>query len=88
MSRWSAMIASARCGAKTRTGKPCRSPAVAGKLRCRMHGGSDGVGAPAGNSNALKSGDYTREVLEAVTVGRELLGQAKALLARHKEKGK
>ncbi len=28
-----------RCGAKTRAGCPCRSPAIRGKLRCRMHGG-------------------------------------------------
>ena len=28
-----------RCGARTRAGCPCRSPAVRGKQRCRMHGG-------------------------------------------------
>ena len=28
-----------RCGARTRTGCPCRAPALHGKLRCRMHGG-------------------------------------------------
>lgn len=28
-----------RCGAKTRRGTPCQSPAVRGKKRCRMHGG-------------------------------------------------
>ena len=26
-------------GARTRSGCPCRSPAIHGKLRCRMHGG-------------------------------------------------
>ena len=51
-----------RCGAKTRAGTPCRSPAVAGKKRCRMHGGGPGVGAPQGNQNALKSGLYTKEM--------------------------
>ena len=33
-------LSSPRCGAKTRTGKPCRSPAVQGRSRCRMHGGA------------------------------------------------
>jgi hypothetical protein len=28
-----------RCGARTRAGCPCRSPAISGKQRCRMHGG-------------------------------------------------
>jgi glucans biosynthesis protein len=55
------MMASARCGAKTRSGTPCRSPAVQGKERCRMHGGAKGSGAPPGNRNALKHGLYTRE---------------------------
>jgi hypothetical protein len=27
------------CGARTRAGCPCRSPAIHGKLRCRMHDG-------------------------------------------------
>lgn len=30
---------SPRCGARTRSGCPCRGPAVHGGLRCRMHGG-------------------------------------------------
>jgi toxin HigB-1 len=30
------MLASPRCGAKTRPGRACRSPAVRGKQRCRM----------------------------------------------------
>jgi hypothetical protein len=47
-----------RCGAKTRSGTPCRSPAVSGKYRCRMHGGNS-PGAPRGNRNALKHGRYT-----------------------------
>lgn len=28
-----------RCGARTRAGEPCKAPVVAGKRRCRMHGG-------------------------------------------------
>ena len=30
-----------KCGAKTRKGTPCKSPAVRGKKRCRMHGGTN-----------------------------------------------
>ncbi|WP_445785135.1 HGGxSTG domain-containing protein [Sphingorhabdus sp.] len=54
-------MASERCGARTRAGGACRSPAVSGRRRCRMHGGAKGSGAPSGNSNALKSGLYTAE---------------------------
>jgi hypothetical protein len=55
------MLSSQRCGAKTRSGKPCMAPAVSGKTRCRMHGGAAGSGAPHGNKNALKHGHYTRQ---------------------------
>ena len=59
-----AMLSSPRCGARTRTGTPCRAPAVKGKSRCRMHGGAYGSGAPRSNKNALKHGCYTREAIE------------------------
>ncbi len=55
------MRSAPRCGAKTRSGTPCRAPAVSGKKRCRMHGGAAGSGAPEGNKNALKHGLYTAE---------------------------
>ena len=49
-----------RCGARTRAGTACRSPAVHGRSRCRMHGGGGGKlcrsGAPRGNRNAWKDG--------------------------------
>lgn len=56
------MMSSARCGARTRSGGMCQAPAVQGKRRCRMHGGSKGVGAPTGNKNAIKSGLYTKKM--------------------------
>jgi glucans biosynthesis protein len=58
------MFAALRCAALTRSGRPCRSPAVAGSLRCRMHGGGAEAGAPLGNRNALRSGRHTREARE------------------------
>ncbi len=51
------MQQSPRCGARTRAGRPCRSPAMTNG-RCRMHGGKS-PGAPRGNSNARKHGLYT-----------------------------
>jgi hypothetical protein len=45
------MHGATRCGAKTRRGTACQSPAVRGKRRCRMHGGAPGSGAPSGWRN-------------------------------------
>jgi uncharacterized protein YjcR len=58
------MLASQRCGAKTRKGGSCKSPAVHGKKRCRMHGGASGSGAPKENKNALKHGFFTKDAIE------------------------
>lgn len=55
------MLNSRRCGARTRSGAPCRAPAVSGKARCRMHGGAAGSGAPKRNANAVTHGNFTRE---------------------------
>ena len=59
------VLSSPRCGAKTRTGAPCQTPAVKGKRRCRMHGGNS-PGAPKGNKNAFKLGIYTAKAIAAV----------------------
>ena len=40
------MRQSPRCGARTRKGTACQAPAVAGKRRCRMHGGAVGFRRP------------------------------------------
>ena len=74
------MREAARCGAKTRQGTPCRSPAVAGKERCRMHGGAKGSGAPKGNKNALKHGLYTAEAKALNTHVRDLLRDGKRMV--------
>jgi len=74
------MMQSPRCGARTRAGGACRSPAVYGRARCRMHGGAHGSGAPLGNQNALKTGLHTadmislrREIGGIIREGRRLL---------------
>jgi hypothetical protein len=74
------VLSSPRCGAKTRSGKPCMSPAVHGKKRCRMHGGAPGSGAPSGNKNALKHGLYTREAIEERRQLRTLMRQSRLLI--------
>ena len=61
------MHLSQRCGARTRSGSLCQSPAMPNG-RCRMHGGKS-PGAPKGNKNALKHGRYT---VEAITFRRSI----------------
>ena len=56
------MQAAPRCGARTRRGTPCQSPAMVNG-RCRMHGGKL-PGAPRGNRFAWKHGRYSREAIE------------------------
>jgi hypothetical protein len=74
------MLASPRCGDKIRSGGPCRSPAVRGKRRCRMHGGAPGSGAPRGNQNARQHGLFTRQAIAERKQVRTLLGEARKLL--------
>ncbi len=80
------MLSSPRCGARTRSREPCRSPAVAGKKRCRMHGGAPGSGAPRGNKNAFKHGIYTREATAERRQLGELVRQSRELLQKIKTK--
>jgi len=47
----------AQCGAKTRSGQPCKANAMPNG-RCRKHGGAS-TGAPKGNQNARKHGIYS-----------------------------
>lgn len=78
------MLASPRCGAKTRTSGACRSPAVHGKTRCRMHGGAPGSGAPKANQNARKHGLFTRDAIAERKQVRILLGESRKLLGEMK----
>jgi hypothetical protein len=73
------MHVSRRCGARTRRGTPCQSPAMTNG-RCRMHGGPS-PGAPKGNKDAYKHDRYTaeaiarrREVWALIRAARNLLG--------------
>jgi hypothetical protein len=65
------------CGAKTRSGGKCQKAPLAGKKRCRLHGGlSTGNPSAAGNSSAMKHGFYSdalqpeeRSLWERVEIG-------------------
>jgi len=75
------MNRSPRCGARTRSGSPCRSPALRNKRRCRLHGGWS-PGAPRGERHPnYRTGKYTREAKEVSALMRELARTGEALLA-------
>ena len=74
------MLASPRCGAKTRSGGSCRSPAMRGKRRCRMHGGAPKSGAPRRNRNARKHGRFTKAAIAERKRIQALLGEARKFL--------
>jgi len=76
------MLASPRCGARTRCGAACRAPAVHGKKRCRMHGGAKGSGAPRANRNARKHGRFTWDAIEERRQIRAMLGEARRLIEK------
>jgi hypothetical protein len=66
----------ALCGAKTRSGEPCKRHAIPGSKRCKLHGGKS-TGAP-GNKNAAKPGsiyskfltDEENDTLTRIELGR------------------
>jgi len=78
------MLASPRCGARIRGGGSCRSPAVRGKRRCRMHGGAPESGAPRGNRNARKHGLFTKVAIAEQKQLQTLLADARKLLQEMK----
>lgn len=75
------MQSAPRCGARTRSGDPCKSPCIAGAARCRMHGGK-GSGAPHGNHNARKHGAHDKEMRERTTRIHALLGDVRRTVKR------
>jgi uncharacterized protein YjcR len=78
------MLASPRCGAKTRSGGACRAPAVHGRKRCRMHGGAAGSGAPRANRNARKHGLFSGDAIAERRQIQALLNEARKLLEEMK----
>jgi len=70
-----------RCGARTRAGTECQSPAVRGRQRCRMHGGN-APGAAKGNRNAWKHGNRSAEAEEQLKTVRKTDRDLR-ILAKH-----
>jgi hypothetical protein len=86
--RWGDPNSAPRCGAKTRRGTACQSPAMANG-RCRMHGGVPvpGRGPPkgwrgrtvrAGNMGFILPRSAQKRARELLTQSRELLKQMQA----------
>src|ERR1700704_4215858 len=72
-----------RCLARTRRGTPCQLPAVAGKTRCRMHGGAAGSGAPKGKRNGkYRHGGFTTEAIDERRRLASLIRDCRDLLSR------
>lgn len=69
-----------RCGARTRKGCLCQSPAMANG-RCRMHGGAS-PGAPKGRANGnYRNGRWTAEAVEARREMAELVRECREHVA-------
>jgi hypothetical protein len=77
------MHLSRRCGAQTRCGCPCQSPAMPNG-RCRLHGGLS-PGAPKGNRNARKHGQYA---VDAMVRRREISTLIQAMKSLSKSAGR
>ena len=65
--------ASNKCGAKTRSGTPCKNNAMANG-RCRMHGGKS-TGAPKGNQNSKKHGFFSKYIPQETLEIMEMLDE-------------
>ena len=70
-----------RCGARTRRrGTPCESPAMRGKVWCRIHGGLS-PGAPRGQRNGrYVTGYFSKEATEERRNLRKMLRQMRRAL--------
>ena len=73
--------AAPRCGARTRKGSECKSPAMPNG-RCQLHGGkSTGPKTPAGlermRQSKITHGNYTEESRRAMRLIRELAAEAR-----------
>lgn len=69
-----------RCGARTRKGKPCQSPAIRGRKRCRMHGGKS-PGPPKGSKNAWKHGRQSAEYMGQKRQARAITKRLRVLMS-------
>ncbi len=74
------------CGARTRSGEPCKNPCVRDRKRCRLHGGlSSGARTPEGRERArlanYRHGYYTQAAQAERKQARQSLRQSRAVIA-------
>jgi len=68
-----------KCGAKTRSGKPCQRAGTKRNGRCKLHGGR--AGAPSGERNGqFRHGNETTEAKAQRRAVRALLREAARLV--------
>jgi glucans biosynthesis protein len=80
--RLSNLAKAPRCGAKTRSGRPCMQAAVKGRARCRMHGGARGSGGPRGPKNGnYRHGHFTGESLAERRAVQHVIRETRKILA-------
>lgn len=72
-----------RCGAKNRDGSPCKTWAVRGRKRCRMHGGKTPVGGAA--HPTYTGGRYSKVLPPALKALYEAAANAPDLLSQEPE---
>ena len=74
-------LTSRQCGARTKNGTQCQSPATK-RGRCRLHGGAKGSGGPSGERNGqYRHGDRTQSAMAERQRFRELLSMLRAGVA-------
>jgi hypothetical protein len=79
-----------RCNAKSkRSGVRCNSPAVKGKIKCRMHGGTSKGPSEAGKQRLsdlkMVHGNYTREDRRNTARYAEVIRSARAFIKNRRE---
>lgn len=84
MTEWPNPFASMpRCGAKTRSGKPCQRAGTKRNGRCKLHGGR--AGAPSGERNGqFRHGNETKDAKAQLRAVRALLREAAKLVRESK----
>jgi hypothetical protein len=77
-----------RCGAKNRAGLPCQRWPLAGRRRCRLHGGcSTGPKTPEGLARIIAArtihGRRSKEAQESQRQTRQFIREAKELIRQY-----
>jgi hypothetical protein len=58
-----------QCGAKTRSGEPCKRPPVAGRTRCRQHGGASLAGVCSPRFKHGRRSRYLKHLTGSLAAG-------------------